>query len=697
MNLFKNVRISMLLMCLYGALLLIVAAFGVRTMTVAVVDAHRSGKVVQSAEALKETFVALQNTRRERGPVVNMLKATDAASADFLKSVNDVRTASLPATKTLIDLCAEITCAQAVTDQTLASDLAKIETLRQKVDAALKQPLSARPQGLADEWRKASTSIINQFETISSELGAQMRMVDPVIAELVSIKDAAYLTRDAVGLEATAIQAAIGEGAFTDASRAKINQLRGKGQAGWQQLSELMARPGMQPALKTDMAKATDSVTKEFPQKREAVETAITEGKADTVDRDAWEALNGRVLNDLVAICMTALDLTISYAGDEAAANWMVVYLVGALLVGLVILGIVSLQVIRRRVTGPIQNMTRTMRDISGGDLDADVPYLDRKDEIGGMAGTLETFKLALLRQRESDEAAKAEAEAKLKRAQAMQEIIAGFQKVVADLIQRLSSSATEMQASAQSMTETAERTESQSSTVVRASSMASSNVESAAAAAEELTSSIAEIGRELEQATQIAGRAVDAASKTNETVQGLEVSSQAIGDVVRLIQDIAEQTNLLALNATIEAARAGEAGRGFAVVASEVKALATQTASATQEISGRIEEMQTATRSSVTSIQEIVKVIGEINQIATVIAAAVEEQTAATQEIARNVTEASRGTTEVSSNISGVSDAARHTGEAASQVLSAAGDLNKQSSTLETEVGQFIRSVQAL
>ncbi len=697
MNLFKNTRISTLLMGLYGALLFIVAAFGVHTMTLAVIEAHQSGEVVQSAEALKETFVALQNTRRERGPVVNMLKANDPASASFLASVAEVRSASLPATQHLIDLCAEITCARSVTSATLASDLETIESLRKQVDAALKQPLANRPDTLAADWRAAATSIINQFETISSELGADMRMVDPVIAELVSIKDAAYLTRDAVGLEATAIQAAVGDGAFSDASLAKIHQLRGKAQAGWQQLTELMARPGIPAALQDDMTTATASVTREYAQKRDAVEAAINDGKAGTVDRDAWEALNGSVLNDLVAICMTALDLTIGYAGDDATESWMVVYLVGALLFGMVILGFSGLQVIRRRVSGPIQNITRTMRDVSGGDLDADVPYLDRKDEIGGMAATLETFKQALIRQRESDQAANAEAEAKLKRAQAMQEIIAGFEKVVADLIQRLSSSATEMQASAQSMTETAERTESQSSTVERASSMASSNVESAAAAAEELTSSIAEIGRELEQATQIAGRAVDAASKTNDTVQGLEVSSQAIGDVVRLIQDIAEQTNLLALNATIEAARAGEAGRGFAVVASEVKALATQTASATQEISGRIEEMQTATQSSVSEIQEIVKVIGEINQIATVIAAAVEQQTAATQEIARNVTEASRGTTEVSSNISGVSDAARQTGEAASQVLSAAGDLNKQSSTLESEVGQFIRSVQAL
>jgi len=159
--------------------------------------------------------------------------------------------------------------------------------------------------------------------------------------------------------------------------------------------------------------------------------------------------------------------------------------------------------------------------------------------------------------------------------------------------------------------------------------------------------------------------------------------AAQRIGDVVRLINDIAGQTNLLALNATIEAARAGEAGKGFAVVASEVKSLATQIAKATEEISGKIAQMQAETGDSVKAIESITGTIGKISSITTAVAAAVEEQSAATQEIARNVQQTSAGTAEVSSNIVAVSEAAEATGGAASDVRSASAELSQQSELL--------------
>src|SRR5581483_7802737 len=135
-----------------------------------------------------------------------------------------------------------------------------------------------------------------------------------------------------------------------------------------------------------------------------------------------------------------------------------------------------------------------------------------------------------------------------------------------------------------------------------------------------------------------IAGDAVHQAERTDLRIAQLSKAATNIGNVVNLIADIAEQTNLLALNATIEAARAGEAGKGFAVVASEVKMLATQTAKATGDIGAQIAEMQSATQESVTAIKEIGATIGRIAEIATAIAASVEEQTTTTHEIAGNV-----------------------------------------------------------
>jgi methyl-accepting chemotaxis protein len=189
---------------------------------------------------------------------------------------------------------------------------------------------------------------------------------------------------------------------------------------------------------------------------------------------------------------------------------------------------------------------------------------------------------------------------------------------------------------------------------------------------------------------------AVRDAEQTNEQIQGLAAAAQSIGDVVKLISDIAGQTNLLALNATIEAARAGDAGKGFAVVASEVKSLANQTAKATGEIGSKIAEMQTATSHSVAAIRGIAQTIAQINEIATTIALAVEEQGAATQEIARNVQQAAAGTAEVSSNIVGVTRAANDTGAASTQVLGSAGELSQQSEALRGQVDVFLAKVRA-
>jgi len=162
------------------------------------------------------------------------------------------------------------------------------------------------------------------------------------------------------------------------------------------------------------------------------------------------------------------------------------------------------------------------------------------------------------------------------------------------------------------------------------------------------------------------------------------------------MINDIASQTNLLALNATIEAARAGDAGKGFAVVASEVKSLANQTAKATEEVRGKIAEMQVATTHSVEAVRDIGETIGRINEIVTTIADAVEQQGAATQEIARNVQQTSLATTEVSANIVGVTKAANDTGAASTQVLGTAGELAQQSQILRSQVDNFLGNIRA-
>jgi methyl-accepting chemotaxis protein len=252
------------------------------------------------------------------------------------------------------------------------------------------------------------------------------------------------------------------------------------------------------------------------------------------------------------------------------------------------------------------------------------------------------------------------------------------------------------MQMTAQGMSSTADQSNALVGMVASAAEETSVNVQTVSAGTEQLSSSIAEIGRQVVTSAEIARKAVAEAGATDTTMQGLADNASRISIVVDLIQVIAKQTNLLALNATIEAARAGEAGRGFAIVASEVKSLASQTAKATDEIRAQIARMQDVTTSAVSAIRNIGQTIGEINNVTTAIAAAVEEQGAATREIARNIQHAAGGTTEVSGNIAGVSAASAEAGTAAADVLNASAALRREAEGLRGEIDAFLSNIRA-
>ena len=367
------------------------------------------------------------------------------------------------------------------------------------------------------------------------------------------------------------------------------------------------------------------------------------------------------------------------------------------LAIGALAAGVLLAWLIGRSISVPIRRIGAVLMELANGNKAVEVPYADRRDEVGENARSAQTFKENLLKMEQLEaEQKEAERRAAEQRKGEMRQLADAFESAVGAIVGTVSSAATQLQAAAQTMSSAAEETTRQSTAVAAAAEQAASNVQTVASATEELAASTREIGGQVERSTAIASQAARDAEDTNHKVRALADASQKIGDIVKLISDIAGQTNLLALNATIEAARAGEAGRGFAVVAAEVKNLATQTAKATSEIAAQIAEIQAATSDSATAIAGITTTIGEVNQIAATIASAVEEQGAATQEIARNVQQASQGAGEVTSNIVSVSRAASDSSAASTQVLSSAGDLARQSERLRLEVTSFLATVRA-
>ena len=363
-----------------------------------------------------------------------------------------------------------------------------------------------------------------------------------------------------------------------------------------------------------------------------------------------------------------------------------------ASLIGALVASLIGVQALRA-INGPMRHLIGEMLNISEGKLDNRV-RVARDDEVGEALRNLQT--LQTLVRFNAEELKASERRAATQRKADMTRLADGFESAVGEIIETVSSAATELEASAGTLSSTAVRSQELTTMVAAASEEASTNVQSVASATEELTSSVNEISRQVQESARIANEAVHQARKTNDRVGELSSAAARIGDVVELINSIAGQTNLLALNATIEAARAGEAGRGFAVVASEVKALAEQTAKATGEIGQQITGIQSATRDSVGAIKEISVTIERLSEISATIASAVEEQGAATQEISRNVQQAALGTQQVSSNIADVQHGATDTGSASSEVLSAAQSLSGDSNRLKLEVGKFLDTVRA-
>ncbi|NCT40309.1 MAG: HAMP domain-containing protein [Alphaproteobacteria bacterium] len=354
---------------------------------------------------------------------------------------------------------------------------------------------------------------------------------------------------------------------------------------------------------------------------------------------------------------------------------------------------VVLLQIMSIR---PITSLKETMALLAGGNIDVDIPFTDRVDEIGQMASAVQVFKdNAIEKEKLELEQAEREKRAELEKKESMRLLGDNFKSQVGGLVSSLAAAATELQSTAENMKGIAEQASGYTQTVANTSGEASSNVNAVAAAMEEMTTSNIEITSQINNTLQQSTNAARSADDANVTIANLSELMSTIGDVVGAIRGIADQTNLLALNATIEAARAGEAGKGFAVVADEVKKLANETGEKTDDVEARISQISSAVDSSVLVMGTIIENVSEINNAITIVSSAAEEQNATGKEINRSISEASEGVQNVSMIIGDVQKGMTESQNAADAVLSAANELAQVSEQLSSSVDEFLRQME--
>ncbi len=410
------------------------------------------------------------------------------------------------------------------------------------------------------------------------------------------------------------------------------------------------------------------------------------------------EALGPEIMNGYLGIFNAIEDLQTNTLGPQAQKE-MEQISGNTLALGVVItlLAASCAFFIGRVFSSNINLVTEQMGRLAKGDNRFEIKGTKRGDEIGKMAKALLVFQEnAQEVERMEAEQKEIEAKAAEERRKAMLQLADDFDSQVGGIVEAVNKAAGEMQAMSTQLSSAVEETNSQSSTVASASEQTNANTQTVASATEELTASIQEISRSLADTAQTAKICASSARSSQEQLDTLQNAIGEIDSVIQAINDVAEQTNLLALNATIEAARAGEAGKGFAVVASEVKALAGQTHKMTDEIAQKVAMIKGSAKSTIETINDILEQIETVDSKTANVAAAVEEQTSSTSEISRNIQEAARGSSEISRNIRGIQDAANDSAQSTNSLKGASDGLAKQAEDLKKAVLGFLKEVRA-
>ena len=659
---------------------------------------QQAGRISVITDASANMFKAMHNLRTDRSTTNRLLNGGAPMDGDIEKYLRSLRDAEMPSMSNALALLGKIDFPQQRTLVPELDRLFKTLTAEQKEFWELMaQPSSPRRAALAKEYMETSNSLLIVLDKLSGVLAAAVNHQDATIDQLFAIKQVAWLLRNTAGEASLLISNGLAMERMPPETRLTFTKFVGGTDAAWNALQLTASGMQLPPALSA----AIEAVKKAYFEQsyvdlRERLLQAKIAGEKPELTANQWSPITVGRLGAAVGVAEAALDAARDHSAAQYSSAMRSLVLELSLLAAALLLTFGAMTMVTRRVIRPLHTIRDAMLKVAAGDLAIDTGYTARKDEIGALAGALETFKQQAMDKVRIETDEREHTAAAMARQKAIENHVGEFEGVIRQTLDRLGNASGQMRNTSTGLSTVSRQTNARVQVAEQASGEASTSVESVAAAAGQLSASINDISQQAAHATGIASRAVSQARETDGTVQGLAKSAGRIGEVIGLINTIAAQTNLLALNATIEAARAGEAGRGFAVVASEVKSLASQTAKATEEISEQIADIQKVAGEAIDAIKGIGGIIGEVNEVATAIAAAVQQQGAATQEITRSTQYAAKGTKNVSDNIVGVKAGADAAAAAADEVKSASETLETQSRQLGDQVTDFLGKIRA-
>jgi methyl-accepting chemotaxis protein len=679
----RNASIRSTLYAVVGILVILLFISSISGVITAYSDSNEAKRMSIANDLVDHVLLAASQQALERGRSATLLSSVTRPSQESIDKIRETRVKGDEAFKKAVALCRELLAVDP-SNEVLAHAMAeneeafsRLDEIRKRVDANFNR--EADKDYPDKEFVQAMSAIISLSADMRGDAltsPARSTTLQEPLRMNAEFKNSVWLASEYAGRERALISSVIASGyPITSENRERLSTFRAINQLAIEKLASLGHDKGMDPRISKTLAEMESSFMGTFDNVRKSVYSEFETGLYP-ITSEQWLKSSTEGINSILAVS-DALSMVVKEKIDDAKSRstwkmiWAIVYL-GVT----VFLCIVAFVVISRKITMPLSYLNDVVGHIEQtGDLTAAID-VSTTDEAGTLAGSFG-------------------------------KMIRKFHDIIR-----------EMQGSADHLASASEEFSASASQIARGTEEQSNRADHVATASQEMNATIVEVAKNAsgaasaaKNATETAMKGGDIVRKTIESMNGIAVTaressdvistlggrSQEIGKIIKVIEDIADQTNLLALNAAIEAARAGEQGRGFAVVADEVRKLAERTAKATKEIGEMIKAIQGETDKAIATMDKEVLVVEEGVGLAREAGLALEEivrqvetVTTVIEQIATASEEQSTAADQISGDIEGVAGITKETSSGAQQIVEASQEMASLASNLQRIVAMF-------